>query len=337
MRLILHIGTEKTGTTSIQKFFLKHRELLNSQSILYPKSTCGINGNHRWWPAFVYNNNFEDDFTLAKFSGDINLRKKILNEKFEEFKIEINNSDADCCLISSEQFSSRLGNNEIKNLKKILENLFDEIFIILYIRKPINYAISLLTTSIKSGGTPKGLDIEAFKKRSNLKVIKKWSNFFSGKNFKVKLFEKELFFQGDLIKDFCNEYDIKIPSELRTTIFANKSLNLLQMKSLRYLNQYFPKFNNKKLNPKRGNLTKFIKNNLHSSNYFTPTQKEFDLFESEFTREDEEIRKKYFPEKKKLWSSYNKGYANKEGILIDLSKKEIEYLNAIKELWLHIN
>ena len=36
-------------------------------------------------------------------------------------------------------------------------------------------------------------------------------------------------------------------------------------------------------------------------------------------------------------NSYNKGYANKEEILIDLSKKEIEYLNAIKELWLHIN
>ena len=335
MKLILHIGTEKTGTTSIQKFLLKNREALNKQNILYPKSTCGLLGNHRWVPTFAYNEKFEDDFIIKNFNCNSTLRKDSLDKKLDEFKKEISNSNANICLLSSEHFSSRLVNiQEIYKLKSILEDFFDEISIILYIRKPINYAISLLSTELISGGTPLGLDLESFKKRSNLNLIQKWEEVFSIKNIKIKLFEKNDFLEGDLLKDFSKECGIQISSEFKTGFKTNQTLNLLQMKCLRYLNQFFPRFKNKKSNPERDNLVDFIYNNFESSDYFKPTQKEYNLFSQEFAKEDEIIRNRFFPDKEKLWQSYKKGYEIKENSLTDLSKKDIMYLTAIRKLWI---
>lgn len=34
----LHIGTEKTGTTTLQSFLSKNRDALSKQGIIYPKS-----------------------------------------------------------------------------------------------------------------------------------------------------------------------------------------------------------------------------------------------------------------------------------------------------------
>ena len=89
---------------------------------------------------------------------------------------------------------------------------------------------------------------------------------------------------------------------------TNETLNLPQMRYLNYLNQYFPTFINNKVNRKRKKLTKFIFQRFKSSNYFLPTKEEYELFEEHFAEDSNYIRKKYFPEKKELWSTYKKGF-----------------------------
>lgn len=335
MKLILHIGTEKTGTTSIQKFLMINRELLNSNNILIPKTISLPNGNHRWAPTFAFDDDYEDDFTLWKFEKNKDLRKKLIDEKLKEFKKEISMSNANICIISSEHFSSRLTNIEnIKKLKKLLSSLFDEISIVLYIRQPIEAAISLLSTAIKSGCVRKDLDLNKFSNSfNNLKIIKTWETIFSKKNFKIKLFDKVEFVNNDLIQDFCCECNIKITSRFTIPEMKNKTLTLDQMKYLNYLNQYFPKFINGKVNTKRGKLTEFIIKNFKSSNYFLPTKKDYQLFQEHFADNDDFIKREYFPHKKQLWSTYKKGFALKENIIIDFSEREIEFLDVIRELW----
>ena len=335
MKLILHIGTEKTGTTSIQKFLMINRELLNSNNILIPKTISLPEGNHRWGPAFAYDDDFEDDFTLRKFKKNKDLRKKMIEEKLKEFKKEISMSNANICIISSEQFSSRLTNIEnIKKLKKLLSSLFDEISIVLYIRQPIEGAVSALSTSIKCGGVRKGLDLNIFSNNlNNLKIIKTWETIFSKKNFKIKLFDKVEFVNNDLIQDFCCECNIKITSRFTIPEKKNKTLTLDQMKYLNYLNQYYPRFINGRVNTKRGELNKFIIRNFKSSNYFLPTKKDYQLFQEHFADDDDFIKREYFPHKKQLWSTYKKGFGLKENIIIDLSEREIEFLDAIRKLW----
>lgn len=47
MRLILHAGTHKTGTSTIQRVLYDHRDELRSQGVLYPDSAAWFGGSYR--------------------------------------------------------------------------------------------------------------------------------------------------------------------------------------------------------------------------------------------------------------------------------------------------
>ena len=59
MKLILHIGTAKTGTTTLQHWFASNRESLQAQGIYYPKSLGKV--NHRALSIFAMNPERPDD------------------------------------------------------------------------------------------------------------------------------------------------------------------------------------------------------------------------------------------------------------------------------------
>src|SRR5690606_40699353 len=46
-RIVLHIGTEKTGTSSIQHFLSKNRAALAAEGFVYPQFT-GADGGSQW-------------------------------------------------------------------------------------------------------------------------------------------------------------------------------------------------------------------------------------------------------------------------------------------------
>lgn len=46
MKIFLHIGTEKTGTTSVPFFLNKYRDLLSNEGLLYPTAAGGVNSYH---------------------------------------------------------------------------------------------------------------------------------------------------------------------------------------------------------------------------------------------------------------------------------------------------
>ena len=151
MKLIIHIGAQKTGTTTIQSFLKLNNKNLIKQGILIPKSIAYKNSfNHRWLCSFAYeDNNFAK---IRSIKGIDNLGNLLISEKISEFEEEIKKYDSDLCIISSEHLSLELQTtDEINKLKNVLEDIFDDIKIVIYIRKPLKQAISLLSTQIKNG------------------------------------------------------------------------------------------------------------------------------------------------------------------------------------------
>lgn len=332
MKLILHIGTEKTGSTTIQNFLDENRNILKDNDILIPSSTS-VNGNHTWITLFGYlEKDYENFNKIKEFK-----RNKELSKKLEEFKREINSSNSKICIISSEHLSGRLKNQkQIKKLYLLLNDLFEEINIIIYIRKPINAAISLLSTMIKSGGTPKGLDLDFFSNYlNNRSIIDKWTNIFE--NVKVQIFEREEFFENDIIKDFFKISQLDYFDNLKHSgFFYNKSLDLIQMRYLCYLNKLIPIRNNDgSINPKRRNLNDFIIKNFSSTEKYLPTSIEYKKFEEYFAKDNEHIRNKFFGNRKTLWPKNNQEkFGNNK--LNALSAEEIKLLNALAILWKRI-
>jgi hypothetical protein len=46
-KALLHIGTEKTGSTSIQNFLYKNESELNKRGYFFPHKSCGLISNYR--------------------------------------------------------------------------------------------------------------------------------------------------------------------------------------------------------------------------------------------------------------------------------------------------
>lgn len=146
MKCILHIGTEKTGTTSLQKYFAQHRDTLLERRIFYPRSLGGH--WHRYLSVFAMPSSRPDDeFESLGLSTP---------KKHTEFRIELEKrfaaefkavSGVDFCLISSEHLHSRLHNEEeISSVLSFLSPYFNDFTILVHLRPQIDVLVSLAST-----------------------------------------------------------------------------------------------------------------------------------------------------------------------------------------------
>lgn len=98
-RLVVHIGLEKTGTTSFQRFCAENRAGLAEAGILYPRYRARRRANHAAVAA-VYLTHQVRDYSVVAFAPKREAAVRAL-------KREIERSPAPCALLSAEHFSSR--------------------------------------------------------------------------------------------------------------------------------------------------------------------------------------------------------------------------------------
>ncbi len=100
IKVIFHIGLERTGTTSFQQFCTRHARQLARQSVLYPvKCLAFAKLNHAPLAASYLNPQRPPDFYLqTRHTRDLLLKS---------LRKEIEGSGAKTVIISSEHFSSR--------------------------------------------------------------------------------------------------------------------------------------------------------------------------------------------------------------------------------------
>ena len=152
-KALIHIGTEKTGTTSIQDFLHINRQALIQHGVAYLKSP-GLT-NHRKLPIFCMRDDRVDDYVIEL--GIVNKEARMRWKR--EFKKELHD-ELDCLsskissvIISSEHFHSRLCyESEVRALKEMLQKHFSEIRIIVYLRRQDKLAVSSYSTYCKCGG-----------------------------------------------------------------------------------------------------------------------------------------------------------------------------------------
>ena len=127
-KIFVHIGTPKTGTTALQTFFANHTDLLAKNNIVYP--IAGRRRNQHFYLAIPQVNN-----------------KKLVEQVWQSLYDELNTTQWDTAVISSERFS-RESPSEIF---KALECFNAEIHIVLFLRERKALLSSHYRTLIKSG------------------------------------------------------------------------------------------------------------------------------------------------------------------------------------------
>ena len=148
-RLILHIGLEKTGTTSFQAFCADHRERLAALGVCYPRNpACFLGINHAPLAASY--------FTAAEAAALLIAgRRADRAEAVAALKVEM--AGAPLALLSAEHFSSRFDPGRIAALAADVAEF--DVAIAVVVRSPLARAVSAYATTVASG---RDIALEAF-------------------------------------------------------------------------------------------------------------------------------------------------------------------------------
>lgn len=209
MKLILHIGTEKTATSTLQSFLYRNRSVLAAQG--YALLDSPTKPSNRAIAAFCLDEDDLDDDYLQ----DINIRnleeKSLFIARFkQDFDNEIDSlpENIHTVIITSEHLHSRLTTEEtLTRLKALLDCHFDHIDIICYFREQSEVARSLYSTAMKTGHT---LSFSNFLKSVHphqhyynyFTFFKKWEAIFGKHALHARIYNPQQFINHDIRQDF---------------------------------------------------------------------------------------------------------------------------------------
>ena len=191
-KAILHIGSGKTGSTSIQASLSK---LAASEQICFPK-------------LLSYNNNQIFRFAFCRLEDtpkNIKLKYKDDPLGFVEFKKAILEDFAKVCeqhdkdVIISSEFLFLSSKSEVLAIKEFLTGLgFDKFHLVAYVRSPASYYLSVSQQALKTGpNMPQPSSFEY----SIRNAIENWQNLAS-ESFTLREFSREKLVGNDVVQDF---------------------------------------------------------------------------------------------------------------------------------------
>ena len=193
MKLILHIGTPKTGTTSIQKALYDEQEALSSQGI-YLLERLGRPNNNLFSGAFEdYPNQYSRAGGHSRDSWEALVAQR-LQTFLEEVDAAANNHHT--VLVTSEQMSRRFGSQNITRLAGTLIPKFSEISVVCSVRDQVCALPSLYWLSIRTGAETTSLRRWVMERglfQTHLyydQLANKWGTAFGGQNLKFLVFQE---------------------------------------------------------------------------------------------------------------------------------------------------
>jgi hypothetical protein len=206
----LHIGLNKTGTTSLQNLFAAHRDTLLRHGVLYPVSGIHANAHHwlSWLCGFHQGPAPAADFTAERLS--------------EQLKAEFRQAPGATVLLSSEFMSVK---GDIARLVQLLKPA--DVRVIVYLRRHDTWLQSVYVQAVKTVLQPKwGRGMTSYLKAvgaarnvANYRtMLDDWARHVGAENIVVRPFERSQM-SGALHQDLlramgCHEAADALPAEL---------------------------------------------------------------------------------------------------------------------------
>lgn len=234
--LYLHIGTPKTGTTSIQLFCKHNAKVLEQKGICYPLfdfkyHDSGNSRNGLFLQHAYYDQNGERDISVEQDYFTRGSEK--IKELFDTY---------DNILLSDEgiwqtAFVRTRGKDTIARIKRMAEEGNYQVKIIVYLRSQEEYAVSWWNQLIKHSRTSANkITWQYYRKYiSRYVALDYYENLmqleeaFGQESIIVRRFDKEYFKNGRLLEDFLDtlglEYtdEFEVIQEERNTRFSDNA------------------------------------------------------------------------------------------------------------------
>jgi len=236
-RAFLHIGLEKTGTTSLQAFLKANESLLNEHGFSYlcDDSKPYVEGDGHFPIAACFLPQCPDFVSPAKY--------RPASEVLHSLKSDVELSPYDV-ILSCEHFSSRL--RDASALISLRESLSSrKVTVMVYLRRQDDMALATYSTAVISGRR-EPFSVEAVARPTNrrynyLKVSKLWASVFGWDHLVLLPYDRARLQGGDVRSDFLGR--LGIPKDrFRFGENANVSLQSSQIELLREVNQHLDAF-----------------------------------------------------------------------------------------------
>lgn len=249
MNIVLHIGSDKTGTTAIQSYLALNRKTLLENNIVYPK--------------------------LDKTNHHECLARELLTGKkgqaWEKFDCTLSEIDDDKNIIISSEMLCSLSTKKIKLLRSWLKD--HQTTIIAYVRETEEYLESGVMQRLKTSKNSK-----EFKKLYRITTlipffinplvyqaafknlfIFKWKHVFTEPNVILRPYSKRDWMKNDLIQDFFHSIDktavctenVEIKKNITPTIEVVYLCSKLNSDKAPWIRHEFAEFMTQKLNYKK--------------------------------------------------------------------------------------
>ncbi|HTT97089.1 MAG TPA: hypothetical protein VMF58_03510 [Rhizomicrobium sp.] len=225
---ILHLGSEKTGTSSIQKYFGIRRAALLQKGIWYPRSFAN--------PA----SHVHLKLSRAALTGALNDEAPEVVEFRKEYESAAK-AGVSVALFSSEFFHSEMREAAaLERLREFLEKFFDSFQLIYYARRQDEMLASMHSTAVKGGWTTDPHALSVYESKGHYyfdhqAVCDLWSAQFGRENLVCRIFEREKLIGGDIVDDFAHAIGLERGTG-SSHVSANESLSFETMSALLYLN-----------------------------------------------------------------------------------------------------
>ena len=198
MKLALHIGTAKTGTTSLQTWFATNRDALGAQGVWYPRAPGAE--NHRKLMVYARDSD-KPDPSFGKFgirtpAGHTAFRTRLRHD----LTVEVAASQRlghHIWVMSSEHLHSKITTPAmITRLHDLLQPLFDDITVYLHLRPQIDLLVSNASQRARMGRavTRAELTRDAVSSSSSYfnynKIVGHWEDVFGADRIALQPFRR---------------------------------------------------------------------------------------------------------------------------------------------------
>jgi hypothetical protein len=294
VRIILHIGVEKTGTTAIQAFCAGNAAALRQGGVLYPggfanrkhaEITAAVTRSkdilkRRGWPT---------DADPAAVKADVMGR----------LEAAVRRTRPEALLLSSEHLSSRIKDQAgVAALKAMLSPLSDNFRIVVYLRRQDDLLPSLYSTIVKAGGSG-GLE-EAEERATWLDfdaMLQPWEAEFGAENIAVGRYPPS---DSSLTDDFLRIAGLSSLTLADVETARNVSLDHRNTQLLEAMNALLPIDLDGRLNPQRAGLRQFFERRSTGPAPVMPAEQRREVM-ARFADSNERVRARHFPQDDRLF------------------------------------
>lgn len=278
MKVFLHIGLEKTGTTTIQRVFDRNREYFKEKGFFYPN----FDGEENHVSLYNYARSEKVIDELRIYAG-LKTPEDVISyrERFSgAFKEKLLTSGYENVVLSTEHLSSRLTTEAgIARVKRLISSVTSDVKVVLYIRNIIDFFVSSYSTAVKCGET-RGLDqfcetLDEYRYQFD-KVVQNWSEVFGKENIILREFARDKLVNGDILDDFADVIGLDFDRDELNIQLENESLTYPQAEFLRKYNQIEPLIKNGSYNTARGNIVEVLSSLKDFKGKIRLSQEEFE-------------------------------------------------------------